>query len=609
MPIRSARQAWRSVPSNGRHPFLLLDVEWPEATGEQAIAQTEALVRALARDADEGPAEPTALSVHPSLQGGGSPALLLTRLARHIERMARPALGQIHDELAGAATGPDVAYPCTDETATRRILQASFRLLAEALRRAGANQLRRDWFDVEIRSLIAYAAGELPNDVTLACIHRARAKGVPCRRTSSFMRLYRFGDGSRQKLLWRGFSERTSHVGVTVATNKTVACELLWRHGLPAPEQRAVTTLDAALRAGSDLGFPVVVKPQSTDYGTAVEAGITSHERLRIAYEAARPHGTVLVEQHIAGFDHRILVLGGRATRAHRRIPAHVVGDGARTVGELIDLTAAERRKNPDLRSFGFVAKDDPQALDLLARQGLSLNAVPASGRTVNLRTNANLSTGGTSESVADIIHPDNLRLAERAAAVFGLDIAGIDLISPDISVSWLDNAAAICEVNPTPVMPYAEDPDRLLEHLTGGSRLRTPVAIALADDGELDAIAAALGRHTSPAALTVAKGGSLTRGGHRLARPLPSPRIAVEFALSDPQTDALLIGLRPHEAAALDLGIDFADIAYIAEAAGGAAAEAAMPELVALGCEIVAGDRAAFLERFGRLARGVSSA
>ena len=63
----------------------------------------------------------------------------------------------------------------------------------------------------------------------------------------------------------------------------------------------------------------------------------------------------------------------------------------------------------------------------------------------------ANLSTGGTSIDRTEELHPDNATACEMAAAVVGLDIAGVDVLSLDIAVPFRENGAAIVEVNAAP--------------------------------------------------------------------------------------------------------------------------------------------------------------
>ena len=93
----------------------------------------------------------------------------------------------------------------------------------------------------------------------------------------------------------------------------------------------------------------------------------------------------------------------------------------------------------------------DKTAIEHLAKVGYDENSVPDEGEIVFLRSTANLSTGGTAVDVTDIVHPDNREMAQRAVKAIGLDIGGVDFLSADISRSYKDNRAGICEVNAAP--------------------------------------------------------------------------------------------------------------------------------------------------------------
>jgi cyanophycin synthetase len=67
------------------------------------------------------------------------------------------------------------------------------------------------------------------------------------------------------------------------------------------------------------------------------------------------------------------------------------------------------------------------------------------------LKDTANLSTGGTSTDVTDIVHPFNVFMAERIARIIGLDICGIDIMTTDISTPLPETGGAVLEVNAGP--------------------------------------------------------------------------------------------------------------------------------------------------------------
>jgi cyanophycin synthetase len=170
------------------------------------------------------------------------------------------------------------------------------------------------------------------------------------------------------------------------------------------------------------------------------------------AYEAARRHSPeIMVEQHIAGRDYRLTVFEGALVWAVERVPGGVTGDGSRSIAELVAATNADpRRGTGDHAALKRLVIDD-EAQTLLVQDGLTAASVPAAGRFVRLRRAANIASGGMPVAVFDQVHPDNARLAVRAAAALRLDLAGVDLIIPDIARSWREGGAAICEVNAQP--------------------------------------------------------------------------------------------------------------------------------------------------------------
>ncbi|HRI10701.1 MAG TPA: Mur ligase family protein, partial [Nannocystaceae bacterium] len=160
---------------------------------------------------------------------------------------------------------------------------------------------------------------------------------------------------------------------------------------------------------------------------------------------------TVIVETYILGFDHRLLVVNGELIACAKRVPGHVVGDGVHTVTQLIDHVNSDPRRGIGHEKVLTRIELDYQARRLLDLKGYTPETVLAEGEVMYLRSTGNLSTGGTAIDLTDVVHPDNREMAIRAASAIGLDIAGIDFITPDISRSYREIGGAICEVNAAP--------------------------------------------------------------------------------------------------------------------------------------------------------------
>ena len=215
-----------------------------------------------------------------------------------------------------------------------------------------------------------------------------------------------------------------------------------------------VRSPDDAARAAERIGYPVVVKPVDGNHGRGVAVNLTTPEAVAEAFEVAEQEGSgVIVESMILGDDHRLLVIGGKLIAAARRMPGHVVGDGTRTIAELVEIVNQDPRRGAGHENMLTRLELDAVADRLLAERDMTVDSVPPAGEVVYLRKTANLSTGGTAIDVTDVIHPDNRLMAERAIQAVGLDIGGVDFLTTDITKSYRDTGGAICEINAGPGM------------------------------------------------------------------------------------------------------------------------------------------------------------
>ncbi len=281
-------------------------------------------------------------------------------------------------------------------------------------------------------------------------VRAAYTLGVP--RIWLAAELHQYGMGSRQRWLDSTFTDTTPSVSVRIARYKPLAHQVLTGAGLPVAQQQQVGNADQAVEVAQSWGWPVVIKPADLDGGRGVAADLRDADEVRLAYaEAARISKNILIEPHIPGRDYRLTVVDGELFWAVQRIPGGVTGDGRHTVRHLLDALNREptRGKGPHAPLKPIVA--DAEANAKLGHAGLGWDDVPAAGQFVALRRIANTSTGGTPVAVLPQVHPDNAALAVRAAAALRLDVAGVDLLIPDIAISWRESGATICEVNAQP--------------------------------------------------------------------------------------------------------------------------------------------------------------
>lgn len=365
-------------------------------------------------------------------------------------------------------------------------------------------ELGRESF-LAARELVMSAANNKPYDIAatierlkkiadLRCLGPSTACIVDAavERKTPFIRLtegnlVQLGYGSKQRRIWTAETDRTSAIAESISSDKDLTKRLLTQCGIPVPEGQIVETADQAWAAAQDIGMPVVVKPLDGNRGWGVSLDVNTEDGVRKAWVAADKEGSgVLVERYVRGDEHRVLVVGDRVVAATRGETACVVGDGISTVEQLIDTQINIDPRRGDAEGYPLdvirlnSARGEMSLLEI-QRQGLEPHSVPAKDRVVVVQRNGNLNN-----DVTDLVHPDVAAVATLAARVVGLDIAGIDIVTQDISRSLEETQGAIIEVNAGPgllmhVKPAVGQPrpvgKAIVEHLFGANESgRIPV-------------------------------------------------------------------------------------------------------------------------------------
>lgn len=356
----------------------------------------------------------------------------------------------------------NVMYAWADEDAAllagRLAIELVLGLLPPDLRRVeGLDRIARlpAPFDGDPAAAVAAVAAALRRTAfgpsTRALVEAARRRGIPVERLNG-QSLIQLGWGANQRRLRASVTGRTGLVAAESAGDKAETKVLLERIGVPVARGVVVRAADEAVQAAKGLRAPLVIKPLDGNHGRGVTTGLLTEADLRRAFaEAVRHSRRVIVEEQLPGRDHRILVVDGQVVAVAERAPPTVVGDGVRTVTELVEAVNADPRRGDGHEAVLTRIRLDAAAVEVLARQGLALHSVPPPGREVLLRTAANLSAGGTAIDRTAEIHPDNAAIARRAALAVGLDVAGVDLLAPDIGRSVRETGGGVVEVNAAP--------------------------------------------------------------------------------------------------------------------------------------------------------------
>ncbi|MFZ4379957.1 MAG: cyanophycin synthetase [Polynucleobacter sp.] len=304
---------------------------------------------------------------------------------------------------------------------------------------------------------------------TACIVNAAEERGIPSIRLSEG-NLVQLGYGSKQRRIWTAETDSTSAISETISRDKDLTKSLLASAGVPIPEGRTVTSPEDAWDAAQDIGFPVVVKPIDGNHGRGVFINLYTQQEIEAAYAIAIKEGSeVLVERHIVGDEHRVLVVGNKVVAAAKGESVWVAGDGKHSVRELIDIqiNSDPRRGTSEEHPLNPARIDSAVELEL-TRQKLTGDSIPVIDQKVLIQINGNVAF-----DVTHLVHPDVASQVALAARVVGLDIAGIDLVAQDISKPMAEQNAAIVEVNAGP---------SLLMHLKPASGKPQPVGKEIAN-------------------------------------------------------------------------------------------------------------------------------
>lgn len=287
---------------------------------------------------------------------------------------------------------------------------------------------------------------------TRSIVDAAKARNIPYYNLTEGTSYTQLGHGVKQRRFQATVTDASGIIGHSIADDKEWTKRILGEAGVPVPQGRICYSWEEAQAAAKWIGWPVVTKPLSGNHGRGVTTDIASMEDLKTGYEAAyASHETVLVESYIKGEDHRMLVIDGKLVAAARRRPAHVVGDGRKTIQQLIDKENEDPRRGVGHENLLTQIHVDAQTLRLLEQAGLCLDTVLPDGEVAVLKSTANISTGGTATDLTDEVHPDVRFTMERIGRLIGLDIIGIDLLAETLTVPLEQQSAGVVEVNAGP--------------------------------------------------------------------------------------------------------------------------------------------------------------
>lgn len=286
---------------------------------------------------------------------------------------------------------------------------------------------------------------------TQSIITEAVKRGIPYRSLENGS-LILFGQGIYQKKIRASITCHTSNFGVETAGDKQETKKILEDAYIPVPKGEVVSSEEELLAAIQLLAFPLAIKPVDGNHGRGITVNIISEEQAIQAFRLARNiSDLVIAERFIEGEDYRLLVINNKLVAAARRTPAMIIGDGHSTVEQLIEEVNQDPRRGDGHEKVLTTIKLDDTTDLILSRKNLNRNSVLPIGQVLFVKDTANLSTGGTSTDVTEIVCPQTRFMAERVAKLIGLDVCGIDVVAKNIGEPLDGKNGVIIEVNACP--------------------------------------------------------------------------------------------------------------------------------------------------------------
>ncbi|WP_414586923.1 cyanophycin synthetase [Scytonema sp. PCC 10023] len=380
--------------------------------------------------------------------------------------------------------GMQVGFGRTRETSTSGVYQVVFEYLNEEAGRYAGRAAVRLCQSIVDRG--RYPKAELEQDLqdlkdlwrdaalgpsTETLIKEAEKRGIPWMQLGARF-LIQLGYGVNQKRVQATMTDNTGILGVELACDKEATKRVLANAGVPVPRGTVINFLDDLEEAIEQVGgYPIVIKPLDGNHGRGISINITSKEEAEAAYDSARQVSrSIIVERYYTGRDHRVLVVDGKVVAVAERVPANVIGNGRSTISELIEETNKDPNRGEGHDNVLTKIELDRTSYQLLEKQGRTLNTVLPKGEICYLRATANLSTGGSAVDRTDEIHPENVWLAQRIVKIIGLDIAGIDIVTSDISRPLREVDGVIVEVNAAPGFRMHVAPSQGIPRNVGGA-------------------------------------------------------------------------------------------------------------------------------------------
>lgn len=486
--------------------------------------------------------------------------------------------------------GMDTGYGRTRETGEKGIYNVVYSYLEEEVGRFAGRTAVKLFLDLaegtstkEIKAGLAESIQEMREirenvrfgPSTGSLVEEADSRDIPFIRLND-QSLVQLGYGVHQKRIQATTTVNTNMIAVDIAGNKHATKKLLGDMGVPVPKGYRIRDIDELESTVEKVGFPVVIKPLDGNHGKGATVGINSFEDAASAFEKAKEYSRfIIVEKQLIGADFRALVVNNRLIAVAERVPAHVVGDGKSSIQKLIDKTNADPRRGYGHENVLTQIDVDGQTTRCIRKSGYEIDSVLPKDEILHLKTTANISTGGTAIDCTDEVHPENVFLFERIARIIGLDVAGVDVIAPNVSEPLHENGGGIIEVNAAPgfrmhLAPSEGIGRNVAEHVIDmlfppGTPARIPIVAVTGTNGKTTTtrlIAHILKNSGRTVGFTTTDGTYI--GNQQIVQGDNTGPVSAQLVLKDPTVDVAVLETARGGIIRSGLGFDYCDIGIV---------------------------------------------
>jgi cyanophycin synthetase len=323
---------------------------------------------------------------------------VIEHIALEIQSLAGMECGFGRTRGTGTKGMYNVVFSYMEETVGMYAAKASVKI-AEAIVASTEYDLEND-----IITMRKMREQERFGPSTGSIVDEAVARDIPFIRLNN-QSLVQLGYGKNQVRFRATMTDRTSSIAVDLASNKDETKRMLQDAAIPVAKGMCIAFEHEVDEAIAKIGFPLVFKPLDGNHGKGASINVKTVEEAKLAYEHAKKYSRkIIVERFISGYDFRILVINNRFIAAALREPAHVIGDGNSTIQQLIEIENKDPRRGYGHENVLTEISIDKETHDQLAKHGFTLDTILKKGELCYLKGTANLSTGGTSTDVTDIV-------------------------------------------------------------------------------------------------------------------------------------------------------------------------------------------------------------